>query len=266
MNSIFKYLIRSHLFLALCSFIFLVGLQKESSLSWIYALMISMGIIGVYNSHRLWKYGKNRLPGYMKEWTSVNKRSLYFLAIIPTIFAALLYYSFFGGNPTQDLLAVICVLISVFYVKRLGKLSLREIPYMKVIFVILIWYFLFFVFPFMIFDSPQPWLLGFLFLLIILIPSDIKDVYFDPKDMRTIPQIIGLNKSVRVIQLIVLLSILILSFRFEEVNNAPAWIFGFLYFLLLTFTYKKIGYKYFFVFADFTFMLIGITAAFLRFM
>ena len=43
----------------------------------------------------------------------------------------------------------------------------------------------------------------------------------------------------RVIQLIVLLSILILSFRFEEVNNAPAWIFGFLYFLLLTFRVER---------------------------
>ena len=135
--------------------------------------------------------------------------------------------------------------------------SLREIPYMKVIFVILIWYLLFFVFPYLIFGIPQQWYLGFLLLLIILIPSDIKDVYFDPKEMKTIPQIMGLNKSIGLIQLAILSSVVILLFRDEDLNNSLPWIFGFVYFFLLTFFYKKIGYKYFFVFADFTFMIIG---------
>ena len=97
----------------------------------------------------------------------------------------------------------------------------------------------------------------FFLLLIILIPSDIKDVYFDPKEMKTIPQIMGLNKSIGLIQLAILSSVVILLFRDEDLNNSLPWIFGFLYFFLLTFFYKKIGYKYFFVFADFTFMIIG---------
>ena len=165
-----------------------------------------------------------------------------------------------------DVLTVFCVFVSVFYVRRLRTFSLREIPYMKVIFVIIIWYLLFFVFPYLIFGIPQPWLLGFFLLLIILIPSDIKDVYFDPKEMKTIPQIMGLNKSIGLIQLAILSSVVILLFRDEDLNNSLPWIFGFLYFFLLTFFYKKIGYKYFFVFADFTFMIIGAIAFILHYM
>ena len=257
MKCLLKFLIRSHLFLASASLVFLIGVQHNSKLTWIYAFMISMGVIGIYNSHRLWKYNRNRLPEYMQKWTFRNKTAIYILSIIPTFSASFLYLYYFFGEPLIDVLTVFCVFVSVFYVRRLSTFSLREIPYMKVIFVIMIWYLLFFVFPYLIFGIPQPWLLGFFLLLIILIPSDIKDVYFDPKEMKTIPQIMGLNKSIGLIQLAILSSVVILLFHDEDLNNSLPWIFGFLYFFLLTFFYKKIGYKYFFVFADFTFMIIG---------
>lgn len=260
MKCLLKFLIRSHLFLASASFVFLIGIQDNSKLTWIYAFMITMGVIGIYNSHRLWKYNRNRLPEHMQKWTFRNKTSIYILSIIPTCSASFLYLYYFFGEPLIDFLTGFCVFVSVFYVRRLRTFSLREIPYMKVIFVILIWYLLFFVFPYLIFGIPQPWLLGFFLLLIILIPSDIKDVYFDPNEMKTIPQIMGLNKSIGLIQLAILSSVVILLFSDEYVNNSLPWIFGFLYFFLLTFLYKKIGYKYFFVFADFTFMIIGALA------
>lgn len=266
MKYVLKFLIRSHLFLALASFVFFIGIQSYSELIWIYAFMISMGIIGIYNSHRLWKYNRNRLPEHMQKWTFQNKTPIYILSIIPTFLASFIYLYFFIGDPLIDFLTGFCVFVSVFYVRRLRTFSLREIPYMKVIFVILIWYLLFFVFPYLIFGFPQQWLLGFFLLLIILIPSDIKDVYFDPKEMKTIPQIMGLNNSIGLIQLAILSSVLILLYSDEELNNSLPWIFGFLYFFLLTLLYKKIGYKYFFVFADFTFMLIGATAFILHYM
>ncbi len=79
MKCLLKFLIRSHLFLASASFVFLIGIQHNSKLTWIYALMISMGVIGIYNSHRLWKYNRNRLPEYMQKWTFRNKTSFYIL-------------------------------------------------------------------------------------------------------------------------------------------------------------------------------------------
>ncbi len=266
MNHIFKYLLRSHILLAIHSFVFLFGLYFEQTSSWVYALMISLGIIGIYNSHRLWKLKKGRLPNEIYEWTVLHKRSIYLLAIIPTLMAMLLYFWLFSGDLLQNLLTVLCVLISVFYVKRIGKFALREIPYLKVVFVLAIWYLLFFIFPYWIFDYDQPWILNFLFLLIILIPSDIKDVYFDQEEMRTIPQVVGIQKSVNVIQLIVIISIIMLWFEWGSVRNGWARIFGFFYFFILTLNYKKIGYNYFFVFADITFTLIGIASIYLYYL
>ena len=164
MNHIFKYLLRSHILLAIHGFVFLFGLYFEQTSSWVYALMISLGIIGIYNSHRLWKLKKGRLPNEIYEWTVLHKRSIYLLAIIPTLMAMLLYFWLFSGDLLQNLLTVLCVLISVFYVKRIGKFALREIPYLKVVFVLAIWYLLFFIFPYWIFDYDQPWILNFLFL------------------------------------------------------------------------------------------------------
>lgn len=266
MNDILKYLLRSHIVLALHSFIFLFGLYFEHKYSWIYALMISLGIIGIYNSHRLWKLKKGRLPTVIHDWTLLNKRTIYVLAIIPTLLAMFFYFWLFSGDLLQNVLTILCVVISVFYVKRIGKFALRDIPYLKVLFVLAIWYLLFFIFPYWLFDYDQPWMLNFLFLLIILIPSDIKDVYFDQKEMRTIPQVVGIQKSVNIIQLIVIISIIMLWFEWEIVRNGWAWMFGFLYFFILTLNYKKIGYKYFFVFADITFSLIGIVTIFLYFL
>lgn len=264
MKGIVKALIRSHLFLSTCSFVFLFGLYHEYENSFIYSFMISMGIIGVYNGHRLWKLNKGRLPDTMHNWTLLNKNPIFILTIISTLSAVMLYFIFFSGNILRDVLTVICVVISVFYVKRFGRFSLREIPYMKVFFVIFIWYLLFFIFPFMIFKVSQPWILSFLLLLIILIPSDIKDVYFDNEKMRTIPQVIGLYRSVILIQLLIAVSIFILFFQRDEIQNALAWLLGFCYFFSMTLVFKKIGYKYFFVFADFIFMIIGTASVFLK--
>ena len=100
--------------------------------------MISLGIIGIYNSHRLWKLKKGRLPNAIHDWTLLNKRSIYVLAIIPTVMSMLLYFWLFSGDLLQNLLTVLCALVSVFYVKRIGKFALRDIPYLKVIFVLII--------------------------------------------------------------------------------------------------------------------------------
>ena len=266
MNDILKYLLRSHILLAIYSFFFLYGLYFEYPSSWVYALMISFGIIGIYNLHRLWKLKRGRLPNPIKEWTVLNKKSIYVLALIPTLMAMLLYFWLYSFDLLQNTLTVFCVLTSVFYVKPIGKFALREIPYLKVLFVIAIWYLLFFVYPYWIFDAPQPWILGFLFLMSILIPSDIKDIYFDPQEMRTIPQVVGIEKSVKLIQLVLIISVVMLIIGWEAIRNPQAWMIGLLYFFVLTIKYKKIGYNYFFAFVDLTFMLIGITAIFLHYL
>lgn len=254
------YLIRSHILLAVFSFVFLYGLHYHCQGAFTYSLTIAFGIVGMYNSHRLWKFKKGRLPQEIHLWTLSNQRSLLFFSLSMLLSAMTLYLIFFSGNATQDIGAFICLIISVFYVKRLKRLSLREIPYMKIFFVIAIWYILFFVFPYMLFGADQEWGIGFMFLLVILIPSDIKDVFFDHQNMRTIPQVFGLNGSIRMIQIIVLSTLVALLYLKASISNIEAWITGFSYLLMLSFMFKNIGYKYFFVLVDFAFLLVGLVS------
>ena len=246
--------------LALFSFFFLYGLHYDSQGSFIYSLTIAFGIIGVYNSHRLWKLKKGRLPNEIHVWTLNNRRSILLLALSMLLSAMVLYAIFFSDNIAQNICTLTCLIISVFYVKRLKSIALREIPYMKVLFVIAIWYTLFFIFPYMLFGVGQEWFISFMFLIVILIPSDIKDVFFDNQKMRTIPQVFGLKGSIRMIQFFVLINLFILMFYEASISNLEGWTAGFSYLLILSFMFKYIGYQYFFVLVDLAFFLVGIVS------
>ena len=264
MNNLFISIIRSHLFLAFSSFIFLFGLYSKSENSILYALMISFGIIGIYNGHRLWKFRQKLLPTDIYEWTFKHKRKLIFLSVVTLSISMSVYCLFFSDFIFQNLLALVCVLISIFYVKRIRRFSLRDIPYLKVWFVIAIWYCLFFVFPFLFFGVSPPWVTSLLLLIIILIPSDIKDIYYDRSELKTIPQVLGVRLSLRTIQGIIVLALILILLPIERFQNPEPWIIGFTYFLLLSIFYERIGYRYFFVCADASFLLIGLMALFLN--
>lgn len=264
MNNLLRSIVRSHLFLSFSSFVFLFGLYSKSENSLLYALMISFGIIGIYNGHRLWKCRQRQLPTEIYNWTFKHKRKLIFLSVVALSISISIYGLFFSGYLFQNLLALVCVLISIFYVKRIRKLSLRDIPYLKVWFVIAIWYCLFFVFPFLFFGVSPSWMTGLLLLIIILIPSDIKDIYYDRSELKTIPQVLGVSVSLKMIQGIIFLALILLLLPIERIQDPEPWIIGFTYFLLLTIFYVRIGYRYFFVFADASFLLIGLSALFLN--
>ena len=264
MNNLLISVVRSHLFLSFSSFVFLFGMYSKSENYLLYALMISFGIIGMYNGHRLWKFRQRQLPEDVYQWTSRYKRALFFLSLFALTLSMSIYGLFFSDFVFQNLLTLVCVFISVFYVKRIRRFSLRDIPYLKVWFVIAIWYCLFFVFPFLFFGASPPWISGILLLVIILIPSDIKDIYYDRSELKTIPQVLGVGLSLRTIQGIIFFALIFLLLPVERIQDPEPWIIGFSYFLLLTIFYLKIGYRYFFVFADASFLLIGLSALFLN--
>jgi len=243
---------------------FLYGMYIKSDNSVLYALMISFGIIAMYNGHWLWKFRQTQLPKDIYEWTSMNRRKLFFLAVFALLLSVSIYGLFFGEFIMQNLLTLACVVISIFYVKRIRRISLRDIPYLKVWIVIAIWYCLFFVFPFLFFGASPPWMTGLLLLIIILIPSDIKDIYYDRSELKTIPQVLGVRLSLRAIQGTAVVALIIILLPIERIQNPQPWIIGFTYFLLLSFFYAKIGYRYFFVFADAGFLLMGLSALLLN--
>ena len=77
-----EYAIRSHIHLAIFSFVYILGLYKANQYAPYYALMFAFGILSIYNFHRLWKLRRGDLPGVILNWLEANKASVIFLSII----------------------------------------------------------------------------------------------------------------------------------------------------------------------------------------
>ena len=97
---------------------------------------------------------------------------------------------------------------------------------------------------------------GLLLLFAILIPSDMKDIDFDPEEMKTIPQLLGTNNSLNLIRMLSILGISYSVIIYDE--SMWAWVTSFSYMLVLTFFYSRIHKDYFFVWIDACFLIVGV--------
>lgn len=256
MSKVMEYAIRSHIHLAIFSFVYILGLYKANQYAPYYALMFAFGILSIYNFHRLWKLRRGDLPGVILNWLEANKASVIFLSIISLLLAGVLYARYFAQNYLIHLLCAICVLVCILYVYRIRRYSLREIPYLKIFLVFAIWYFLLHIMPHMLFKSLLFPVEGFLLLFAVLIPSDMKDIDYDPEEMKTIPQLIGTNNSLKLMRFLSILgicySVIIQS------NFTLPWIMSFTYMFLLTFFHSRINKDYYFVWVDACFLIVGV--------
>ena len=256
MSKAIEYAIRSHLHLAIFSFVYVLGLYKENAYATYYALMFAFGILSIYNFHRLWKLRRGDLPNGILVWLKNNEFSVAILSLSSIVITIYLYVSYFSQQYRIHLLCIICVLICILYVYRIRRYSLREIPYLKIFLVFGIWSFLLHVMPYMLFGTLVFPLEGLLLLFAILVPSDMKDIDFDPEEMKTIPQLIGINNSLNLIRMLSLLGISYSVIVYDE--PMWAWLVSFSYMLVLTFFHSRINKDYFFVWIDACFLIVGI--------
>ena len=256
MSKNIEFAIRSHLHLAIFSFVYVSGLYKGEVHSTYYALMFAFGILSSYNLHRLWKLKQGDLPDLVLKWLGANKSSISILSTCSTLGAVYLYVSYFSKNYFLHLLFAACILISILYVYRIRRYSLREIPYLKIYLVFGVWYFLLHIMPYILFDSLIFPFEGVILLFAILIPSDMKDIDFDAKEMRTIPQLIGTNNSLKLMRLLSLIGI---SYSLIIHNQFMLpWIISFSYMFVTTFFHSRTNQDYYFVWIDACFLIVGI--------
>ena len=255
MSKVMEYAIRSHIHLAIFSFIYILGMYKENEYSLYYALMFAFGILSIYNFHRLWKLRGGDLPDVILNWLEANKASVISLSIVSLVAASYLYARYFAQNYLIHFLCATCFLTSILYVYRIRRYSLREIPYLKIFLVFGIWYFLLHIMPLILFNSFVYPFEGFILLFAILIPSDMKDIDYDPEEMKTIPQVIGTVNSLKLIRF---LSILGVSYTLVIQNDLTLpWAISFTYMFLLTFFHSRINKDYYFVWVDACFLIVG---------
>lgn len=155
-----------------------------------------------YNFHRLIKiYQLKTISSKYTRlyWQQNNLKFTYLSGFICMLTSCVIYYTVWGF--TLDHIGLIGTIIGVtlFYVLPIPGLNktLRSIPMNKIVWITMAWVLLL-AFPSVMDDeniSIQPLLICAIWVFAQSIPFDIRDLSYDPKHLKTIPQLIGATGS-----------------------------------------------------------------------
>lgn len=162
----------------------------------------------VYNFQRLVKSRQPNQGTAQINWLHRHQAGVYLTNALAALAAPFFFFTVFEWSIGLIIAGSVGVLISLLYVLRLGTRNLRELPYLKIHLIAVVWVFACGFFPLLneghfhtdhvLFASNH-----YLFLLAITIPFDIRDLNMDSTDQRTIPQMIG-SPAARILALALL--------------------------------------------------------------
>jgi hypothetical protein len=205
MKKVFHFLIYGNWLIALVATILTFGFSHMFSMenSLFNSLLIGFGTLFMYNFQRILSPFPplKPFPNERFEWSITHKEMLKISALVGLITAAIL--SFLGLLYVQGILVlVLAVFLGIAYATPIPLIRkpLREIPYLKIHLIAIVWILSCFIFPqlnqekILNFEWKIPFISYFYFLG-STIPFDMRDVENDYPSQKTIPQIIGLNGS-----------------------------------------------------------------------
>jgi hypothetical protein len=131
-------------------------------------------------------------------WVGKNIKTISIITLLSLIGCMIL---FFFLSRWQMLIVMLSGIIGFGYNIVIAKngMSLRKLPFMKAIWIASVWTFLTLVLPLSekgIQLGGEVFILRFLFIFILTIPFDIRDLKYDDDRMRTMPQVLGVNGSI----------------------------------------------------------------------
>lgn len=215
---ILDFYIFSNLHVALATFFLVkltlmqVGISENRT-----ALFVFVSTLVSYNLIRVLRI--NNVQNWYSTWIIQNRKVLYLLNGIGVFY--ILYLSLFLR--LKSLLVLTPFLLATsFYVFPLKKYALRNIPYLKLFLIAISWAGITVLFP-LIQNLLIPrnidyivFMQRFVFVVFITIPFDIRDVNYDKKELKTLPQQLGIRKSKK---LAVLLTLLFILLEFTKPKN-----------------------------------------------
>lgn len=172
-----------------------------------YAAFAFFSTFAVYNGQRIFK----SVTGQETEWISWVRLHSRLIGIVATVasLVAVGLFSVLLSRPESVFLLVLLGTISVFYALKFKQMNLREVPYIKIYLIALVWVGTLIFFPLYNENIREDIIListaHFLYVIAITIPFDIRDMKLDLPTQKTIPQVVGLLGA-KIIALFLLLS------------------------------------------------------------
>tara|TARA_B100000809_G_scaffold49621_3_gene44612 strand:+ start:3007 stop:3768 length:762 start_codon:yes stop_codon:yes gene_type:complete len=215
------------------------------------AIFIGLSTFVAYNGIRYLKYKKGLLREVVFIWFEKNKGPLSLMNFSAIVYLLVTFRQF---DINSLLVMLPFSLLTLLYMNPLGasnkkSLSLRKIPGFKIFCISISWSGLVVLFPlveanieigvreFMFFLQQV------LFVLVLTLPFDLRDIPFDEKELKTIPQVLGVRKTKILGIGFILIFCVISCFLFQDFLLYNMIFIGILQiFLLLTSAIKQSEY------------------------
>lgn len=224
LKNVFQFYIYSniHVSIAVYSLLIITGVYFEVNTSKS-ALFVSLATFVAYNWIRFLKYNSKNLKQALHVWFGHNKRYIFFLNLVAIVALIIVAKEF----KTSSFLTVLPFAILTFFYMLPGNgfnksiFSLRSLPSFKIFCIAVSWSGLAVLFPLVeaSIEIELKELLFFiqqcLFVLVLTLPFDIRDMSYDKKELKTLPQVLGVPKTKLFGLILAVLSSTIGSFLFE---------------------------------------------------
>lgn len=231
-----------------------------------YALFLFFSTLFIYNLLRIIKFKFN--PKSLQALHYRNDRVAYvYITIMSAICATTIYITNqFFLDERLNILIVTGSIISILYAqpfvfKHGVKLALRDLPYLKILLIGLVWSSLCFFYPTRFHPyNVQLTLAGFLYILSITIPFDIRDLPFDNPNQKTLPQLFGWKAAKLMAILLNGLFFAYIAFLFPHFYKSWLfWLLCIVHLLVLQQVHPNRSHRFYGIFVD---GLIGLTGLF----
>ena len=217
-NLILKSLINSNIFVSFCAFTLALSSEilLESSNTNV-SIFVFFASLFTYNFQRIVRIKKGD-KHKRKQWTENNLNLIHTLIIIGAIISI---YFFIKFSLMTQIIIIFSGLISVMY-----PFNIRNKPYSKIFAITTIWtistMLLLISENNLLFDKTTALhlLSRFILIFVITIPFDLRDLKYDKKNIKTIPTLLGFQKSkfLAFFLLIILLIVSLLMYKYKHLS------------------------------------------------
>lgn len=243
-KSLAEFIVFSNLWIALCASGLTINtylvLNREINLQVI--LLVFLSTFSVYNLQRIVKHylqKKNYSPRH--SWIFKNNLIISFFVVASSVAAIIIFFKIY--SLTHFIYLLPFSLASILYAFTLfsKKRALRDLPFLKIFLIAITWAVSSVFLPFIELDLIMDrsiialFVFNLLYIISISIPFDIRDLKLDHQDTKTIPQVFGVSKAIKISCLILIVCVLIIIYTSQAIFVIPLAVV----FVLISMTKKE---------------------------
>ena len=208
-----------------------------------YGILTFLSTLAVYNGQRLFK-AKSKFKTPWLSWVNDNQKTIASGTIISLGCAGLIILKIWNFNWLSFILLSVSTIISILYVVKIKGRNMRELPYLKIHLIALTWTAVIIGFPIineeLTVENSIVLLAHYCYVLAVTIPFDIRDLKYDDKRHKTIPQTIGIRASkASSLVLLIMFSLLMVSVENRLKTNGLFYVGILVQMLLVGFMNEK---------------------------